>query len=484
MIEKGHITAETSIRGQIIKGFLACFLFMGLITAINYWNTSHIRNRLNFLETAHEFLNTILEMRRYEKNYFLYKEMASYQENLNYTGKALVILQKHAETINGTIGKECCDNLTENLYRYQSLIKQIGSEPFQTSRQEKIENQIRRDGEKLVEEAVSILAKQRQKTANTLRHSQHIPVFFLVALLTLALYIIHQIANKIVAPLVYLEQMTQKIARGNFSPVSVNHHLGAEISHFAGALNSMAQELMQRQEELCQSRKMAAIGTLTSGIAHELNNPINNISLSTESYLEDYQRLSDEEKLDLVRDISSNAERTAEIVRNLLDFSRSGEPVLQPVSLNEIISATVKLVKNQFTLRGIKLELAIPDDLPKIKGESRSLEQVFLNLILNSVQAMPGGGKITIKAKEDSNFVKIDVADTGIGIPPENLHHIFEPFFTTKGVGRGTGLGMSVTYGIIKKHSGNIRVTSTPNIGTTFSIDLPKEHFTPCSKSG
>jgi signal transduction histidine kinase len=141
-----------------------------------------------------------------------------------------------------------------------------------------------------------------------------------------------------------------------------------------------------------------------------------------------------------------------------------------------VIDSTVKLVKNQIMLAGIGLERDIPGDVPAIRGNLRNLQHVFLNLLLNAIQAMPGGGSIGVAASQESpDYIRVDVKDTGIGIKPEDLERIFDPFFTTKGVGRGTGLGLSVTYSIVKAHGGYIEVGSELNVGTTFSVFLPVE---------
>jgi two-component system NtrC family sensor kinase len=464
-----------SIRGRIIQGFLIGFLFMSLITMIHYLVVFRIHERLDVMETADELLNTILEMRRYEKNYFLYKERESYKANSRYTTEALTIFRDNAGKIIRTIGTEQYNALLRDLHKYQSLMKQIGDEPFSASRHADTESEIRKEGEKMVEVAAGIVSRQRLKTTGTLRHAQYTPLFFLAALAALAAYMIHLGAKKIVAPLNHLEQITKKLAKGDYSTLYIDCDPADEICHLITTFNNMVNELRQRQEEVLQSRKMAAIGTFTSGIAHELNNPINNIFLCVESYIRDYGTLSGAERIELLNDIYEQADRAAAIVRNLLEFSRPEKAALQRVSIEEIITSTVKLVKNQFALSGIKVDMAIPSDLPRVYGERNSLKQVFVNLFVNSAQAMHEGGKLTIEAKDKGDFIQIVVADTGPGIPPENLPRIFDPFFSTKEVGHGTGLGLSVTYGIIKKYRGDIQVSSTPGAGTTFTICLPKE---------
>ncbi|MBW2082541.1 MAG: GHKL domain-containing protein [Deltaproteobacteria bacterium] len=221
-------------------------------------------------------------------------------------------------------------------------------------------------------------------------------------------------------------------------------------------------------------RLHSSIGTFTSGIAHELNNPLNNISLTAETLLEESDTLDKGESKEMILDIINQASRASEVVRNLLDFSRTEAPSLKKLEVKTVIQETVKLVRNQLMIMGVKLELNLPEDILPICGNLHNLEQVFLNLLLNAIQAMPDGGKITISAKQaEEGYVAIEVSDTGVGIKPDALEKIFDPFFTTKPAGRGTGLGLSIVYGIIKKHGGYVEVKSQEGVGTTFTVYIP-----------
>ena len=280
--------------------------------------------------------------------------------------------------------------------------------------------------------------------------------------------------KNILKPLALIQRTTEDVARGNYIPVPYEARRRDEISELIAAFNKMAGEIDSRQEEVVQSRKIAAIGTFTSGIAHERNNPINNIYLTAETLLEEYSTLSDAEANELILDVLSQADRAGDIVKNLLDFSRSERPSFTDLSIAAVIDSTVKLVQNQIMVAGISLDKKIPGDMPAIRGNLRKLQHVFLNLLLNAIQAMSGGGSIVVQASQDSgDYLRIDVKDTGTGIKAEELEKIFDPFYTTKGVGRGTGLGLSLTYGIVKEHGGYIEVESEVGKGTTFSVYLP-----------
>jgi len=176
----------------------------------------------------------------------------------------------------------------------------------------------------------------------------------------------------------------------------------------------------------------------------------------------------------MLKDIFTQVERASGTVRNLLDFTRLEPSTVDTIELNTLIQSSLGLVKNEHLLSGIESETHIADDLPKIKGNFRNLQQVFLNILLNSAQAMPEGGHLVIDAsKDDENYIKVDITDNGCGISKENLEKVFDPFFTTKDVGKGTGLGLSVSYGIIQEIGGRIVVDSKQGEWTTFSIYLP-----------
>jgi signal transduction histidine kinase len=238
----------------------------------------------------------------------------------------------------------------------------------------------------------------------------------------------------------------------------------------------MIKELDYRQEQILQSKKLAAIGTLASGIAHEVNNPLNNISLTAEALIEDRKMLTTDEGDELLQDIISEVTRASNVVNNLLDFSRShGQMVFEPIEVAAVLQTTLKLIRNQIMLSGVQLKTNFPPEPYFIKGDTDGLKQVFINLVLNAIQAMQGGGLLSLGiVSNDEKTVTVQVGDTGSGMPPEIMEKVFDPFFTTKSIGQGTGLGLSVVYGIVNKHNGYIEVNSRAGKGTTFSVTLPR----------
>jgi signal transduction histidine kinase len=323
--------------------------------------------------------------------------------------------------------------------------------------------------------AKDLLAKERQAVDSMLLTSQRVPLAFLFLLILLVLYVAIIIARQVLAPLNRIMQASRRIADGDLTPITPGKAYRDEFSQLAMAMNHMMLQLVRRHEMLVQAHKLKAVGTLTAGVAHELNNPINNIMLTAETLREEYEDHSDEDRMDMVNDLVSQSERAQKIVRNLLDFARESEIESDAHEVQDLIDDTLRLATNQIKLKKVKVKGELAPNLPPIYGDRHQLEQVFLNIVLNALDAMPEGGSLTISCSTtwDRELVSVDFTDTGIGIPEQKISDIFNPFFTTKPDAKGTGLGLSVSLGIIRQHGGDIKVKSQVGQGTTFSIVLP-----------
>lgn len=225
------------------------------------------------------------------------------------------------------------------------------------------------------------------------------------------------------------------------------------------------------EQQLIQAEKLSSIGLLAAGVAHEVNTPL--AVISTYAQMLARQISGDEQKARMLEKIAKQTFRASEIVNSLLNFSRTSHTEFGDVNLNRTIEETVNLIEPQLRKAGIKIDLSLAPQLPLIKGNAGRLQQVFLNLFLNARDAMEEGGTLRVRTSASEGSVQVDVADTGKGIPPEILSRIYDPFFTTKPAKRGTGLGLSVTYGIVREHGGTIEVESLPGAGTCFHLDFP-----------
>ena len=237
--------------------------------------------------------------------------------------------------------------------------------------------------------------------------------------------------------------------------------------------------LKKRSEQLIQARKLASLGILTSGVAHELNNPLNNISTSIQIVLEELEEDNIEFKRNKLLEAEKQVERARDIVKALLEFSRYKSLSFKRVQFINLVEKAISFIKREF-LPEIRIHMNVPEDI-EVNLDPQRIIQVLINLILNGVQAMTGGGVLTIKAwegmEDDAKMLYFQVQDTGYGISKQDIDKIFDPFFTTKDVGRGSGLGLSISHSIIEQHKGRIDIESIPGEKTKFTVILPsKEH--------
>jgi len=242
--------------------------------------------------------------------------------------------------------------------------------------------------------------------------------------------------------------------------------------YFVGIFRDITQKKLW-EEQMMQAEKLTSIGQLIAGVTHELNNPLTGI-MGFAQFLQINPKCDEEMKHDL-ETINKEAIRAKDIVQNLMVFARNHEIKHQIISINDVLKETVNLFGYEVRKGKIKVIEELEEDLPRVTGDYHQFQQVFLNIATNSIQAMgEEGGTITIKTEKVNNNIKINISDTGPGIKPEILSKVFDPFFTTKKVGEGTGLGLSVSYGIIKQYKGKIYVQSNPGEGAKFIIELPE----------
>jgi len=225
------------------------------------------------------------------------------------------------------------------------------------------------------------------------------------------------------------------------------------------------------EEQMSQTEKLTSLGLLAAGVAHEVNTPLAVISNYIQMLAK--QMPEGDPRQGIIDKIVKQTFRASEIVNNLLNFSRTGAAELTDIDVNRVVEETLSLVAHPLKTSQIQIVKQLGATLPPVRGSANKLQQVFLNLFLNARDAMPSGGMLEVRTAAHNGSVEVEVADTGAGIPREHIHRIFDPFFTTKATGRGTGLGLSVSYGIIKEHAGKIDVRSTPGKGTSFHVEFP-----------
>ncbi len=305
-------------------------------------------------------------------------------------------------------------------------------------------------------------------------------VFFVLVSVSLvaAAVISFAVLNSIMKPLHALLAAIEEIAAGPALREIRIDHAPPEIEALVNAFNRMQEAIRERrrlnQEKLLRSDRLAMIGQLAAGVAHEINNPLGSILLFTRLIMQ--QSPEDGKMRENLDRIEKETKRCHSIVQSLLDFARQREPNVEPVNVNELLDAILKFCEKQSLFQNIEVIRSFGAGLLLIQADQLQLQQVFMNIILNALDAMNGKGCLTLETADSDadGSIAIHISDTGCGIPPENINRIFDPFFTTKDVGRGTGLGLSVSYGIIQNHNGDISVSSTPGVGSRFTITLPK----------
>ncbi|MFP3867893.1 MAG: sensor histidine kinase [Desulfobacteraceae bacterium] len=464
-----------NIRQKVILGLTTGILAIGFIAAVSYHYLQVIELKQHFVEKADDFSNIALEIRRYEKNYLLYGSPDDLKENQRYIRLGLEVLDTIAPELRTLSGAPRLHKIRQDFLDYKTLMEQISSNEMARGNPDYrlLEEKLRDKGKNVVDTSKQLVRFERQKILEIIRQLKGQLLVSIVVFFGLGVFLIIVVSRKIIRPLATIEKTTLRIAQGNYKPLPVLDTRD-ETQRVIEAFNRMVEELEKRQDQLLQSKKMSSLGVLTSGVAHQLNNPLNNISTSCQILLEELSQGNIEFFQRMLTNVEQEVNRARDIVRGLLDFSRVREFALKPTSLHEVVERSLKLVSSQVPT-GIEIIEEIPPDLI-LNLDAQQIQEVFLNLILNAIQAIdqpPGVIRVAAHLDQATQEGVITVEDTGKGIPKETLDCIFDPFFTTKDIGMGTGLGLSIVYGIIEKHHGTIAVESKVGEGTRFIIRLP-----------
>ncbi len=458
------------IEHKLITSNILNGAFIILIGFFAFQNMNLVLTKLRFVEIADDLNASFLEMRLSEKNYFLYHDRKALRGIREKIESTIGTINTVRDDIIRAIGETDLKKLESHLRAYRAAVDTTAHGPAWDPL---MQTELRAAGKKLKEFSDSITRLERKRVNDIILSSKRILIVSFWAILISALVIGHFLSQKILRSLRGIEKLTRSIAEGNFNKmegVPSRDELGAVIT----AINSMSEELRHREEELIQSKKLASLGVLTAGVAHELTNPLNNISMIAQTYQDLYPKLNEEQRVSFMGSVEAETVRIQKIVKNLLDFSKPKDANPREADINAVVQKTLTLVQNMIDVSNIETKVNTAEGMPHVFVDENQMQQVLVNLITNAVQAMPQGGKLYIgtRAGRSGGTVEITVMDTGKGIPPEFLPHIFDPFFSTKGEG-GTGLGLSVSYGIIRNHNGEIRVESKVGVGTTFTIELP-----------
>jgi len=306
--------------------------------------------------------------------------------------------------------------------------------------------------------------------------------FVALAGLAAAAFAAWKLADTISRPVRRLAAASAAVAQGDFSQTLVVRSAD-EIGSLTQAFNTMAKSLKERDAllkertrlQLTRSERLASIGRLAAGVAHEINNPLTGVLTFAHILLENAP--DDSQEKEDIETIIEATTRCKEITRGLLNFSRQAEPRKRPVKVNDLLCEALNLTRNQARISRVSITEEMDPALPCVAIDPNQMQEVAVNVIVNAIDAMPDGGNLTVRTRavneDSSRWVEFEISDSGCGISPENVDRIFDPFFTTKPTGKGTGLGLAVSYGTVTEHGGTINVTSTENHGTTVTVRLP-----------
>lgn len=462
-----------NIRKKIEVAFTFFIMTSTLVWSLNLYSHYQMTNKIKLIDEKIALLNTVLECRRYEKNYFLYFNRTDLREAITYAGNAE---KKQADIIDKY--KISAHHLPlhghlKDLKQYKALLTDLLNADVTHDSEEPLQKQIRTIGKQITDNIESVVHSEREKMRGLIRRVHTYLYVALAAIFIITSLTAIFIALNVNAPLKRIEGAIHKIAKGDYTsipPVST----GDIFESLVNSLNRMIEVLNRRNEQLIHSEKLASLGTLTSGVAHELNNPLNNISTSVQILTEEIEDGDLEYKRMLLGETEKQVDRARDIIKGLLEFSRERTFVPQEVNFKELVEKTMKLIKGEIP-SNVTQHFELDDSLEVRIGPHR-IQRVIMNMVINAAHAMEDSdnGKLTIIAERtDENTFCFQVKDTGKGIKKEDMEKIFDPFYTTKEVGKGTGLGLSISHGIVESHGGRIEVESQEGKGTVFKVCLP-----------
>ena len=478
---------------KIKKKLLIGFGFYTLLTVVMgcfmYLELRTITSRLAYVKSADDIINNALETRRYEKNLLLFNDKSAINELDNY----ISLLRRDIEGLKKEIVKKIgvleSEKLSEKIDEYERIIHQIVKNPADNELIKRVRI-IARELQTTIEDVAGSERASIDILLEHLNRSMTLLLFTIVAFIIAGAVINMKLASGISKPIRDLEDATKRVGGGDLSwrielkgrdeiaALGLSFNMMQErLSTARQSIELAIKELHEKQEQLLEAEKLASLGRIAAGVAHEINNPLAIINEKA-GLIQDIIGISDDFQnrdkfISLIQGIVASVARCRTITHHLLGYARPTEFIMETMSLNDVFADVKGFLHRELESKRIALEMNLSDDLPQIRSDKGQLEQVILNIVRNAIEAVNEGGRIIISSDmKDNDAVVISISDNGLGIPQDKVKHIFEPFFTTKGQ-KGTGLGLFVSYGIVKKLGGMISAESESGQGTTFTIQIP-----------
>lgn len=485
---------QTSLRQKITLGYYVVAILILGVSALTFEELRKVEEKIFLGERISELFDTTLEVRRFERNYFLHGQDADYLENVRYLSKIQDLLEKDKNDFAVLVPSQRIVELRDEVQRYAGLMQEYARvakiDPLQNVI---LELRIRSMGKSIVAIAEGMNDAERRLVQSSLTSFRQILALSIAGVALLMIVVGQALSRRVVHPLKAMEYSVNAISCGKRDKLLIPSR-DREIVSIIDAFNHMLRELELRQKYLLRSEKLASLGTMLSGVAHELNNPLSNISSSCQILMEEIEERDLQAQRSLLEQMDEQTMRARNIVRSLLDFARDRQFSKEPLPLEQLIQQTLRFIRGEVPTK-VAISVDIPADIVVFADKQR-LQQAFLNLIKNAMEVFNGEGTILISARRrksregdedgriffsgcrvEGDSVDITVMDNGPGIASDILPRIFDPFFTTKDVGQGLGLGLFIVYEIVDEHNGCISVSSEIGKGATFLVRLPAERI-------
>lgn len=477
----------SSLRQKTILGFSTFAILLIGISILYFLESRLIEKQIVAGASISEFFDVALEIRRFEKNYLLYHQPTDLSENQAYIERARRLLAENRETFEKLAPPARLDEVRQTLDRYAEAMSRYAADNGVDAAQT-----LRGLGLDIVNSAQTLATNERSALRQRFELQRRFLMFTLLGLLGLLAAAAAVVSGGIVRPLKEMERRMDMVAAGDKARLTLTSR-DREINALVLAFNHVLDEInLRQQQQLIQADRLASLGRLISGVAHEVNNPLSNISSSAQILLEDGETSNPEWRHEMLTQIDNETVRAQRIVRSLLDYAREREFRRRPIPLRATVEETLLFLRNEVP-SGIIIQIDIADSLV-LSADKPRLQQVFLNLIKNAVEALGEAGKIRISATvrradaadspacfldltsrfSTTNVVDIDILDNGPGIPAGVLARIFDPFYTTKEASHGSGLGLFIVRELVEAHGGLIAAESEPGRHTLFHIRLPQ----------
>jgi signal transduction histidine kinase len=473
-----------SLQAKIAAAYLSLALLIVGLSAVALIELDRIADKVREGGKVAELFDATLEMRRFEKNHFLYGQASDLDEHVRYVERAQELIKRDVAVIDALAGGGTASGLADELVRYAGAMASHARDPSS----EALAAAARASGNRIVTVGERLALRERESVDRALQTHQRNFLALLAGVAAILVATGFMLARRVTRPLQAMENHMEAVASGQLTRLTPDSR-DREFVSLTDAFNHVLDELERRQHTLVRAEKLASLGTMLSGVAHELNNPLSNISSSAQ-ILKEEADAAPAFRAQLIEDIDAETLRARHIVRALLDYS--GDRAFQrvPVPLARLVQETLRFLKTKRPA-GVEVKLDIAPELV-VQGDRPRLQQVLLNLVVNAYDAVGSQGELAITARPvtvggkgddfpipnghcriGSQAVDIVIADSGPGIPPDILERIFDPFFTTKAVGHGSGLGLFIAFEIIEEHGGCLVAANRPEGGAAFRIRLP-----------